>query len=334
MKSKFGRVGRVLRGLGLGFGLLVVVLSGLTWARQTRKFPVVDLKIEASRDPAVVERGRYLVQGPAHCGECHGAKSASGAPASPRSALSGGHEFALPVGVFRAPNITPDAATGIGRYSDADLARILRFGVRPDGRAVLPFMPFAELADDDLTAVVSYLRSTAPVRHEVPAHELNWLGYVVRAWVIEPVGPKHTPPKAAPRGASVDNGRYLAHHVANCVSCHTRMDQRTGELVGPIFAGGAEHAATSGEPKTFLSPNLTPHPRWGWIEGWDANAFSARLTSGVGREGSPMPWKEFGELSKDDASGIYLYLRSLPKAEGGPDPRERDPVLKVASASR
>jgi hypothetical protein len=111
------------------------------------------------------------------------------------------------------------------------------------------------------------------------------------------------------------------------------MDLRTGELVGPLFAGGAEHPATDGSKKTFLSPNLTPDPRWGWIEGWDASAFAARLTSGAGRDGSPMPWRAFKQLSNDDARAIYLYLRSLPKAEGGPDPRERDPVLKLAAAA-
>jgi len=139
------------------------------------------------------------------------------------------------------------------------------------------------------------------------------------AWVLTPVGPKGRPAEHAPRGASLENGRYLAHHVANCVSCHTRMDLRTGELTGPLFGGGAEHPAR-GNDKTYSSPNLTPDPRWGWIEGWDADAFAARLTSGVGRDGSVMPWSAFKQLSREDAQGIYLYLRSLPKAEGGPDP--------------
>ena len=330
MKSK---VGRVLGRLGLGLGLFALGLGGLTWARQTRKFPVKDLAIHASTHPAVIERGRYLVQGPAHCGECHGARTASGAPPAHTADLSGGYEFHLPVGVFHVPNITSDRETGIGRYSDGDLARILRYGVRPDGSAVLPFMPFAELADDDLTAVISYLRTTKPVAHAVPRHQVNLLGNIVRAWVLEPVGPKTTPAEHAPRGAVAENGRYLAHHVANCVSCHTRMDMRTGKLVGPLFGGGAEHASIDGSNKTFLSPNLTPDPRWGWIEGWDASAFAARLTSGAGRDGSPMPWSAFSELSDDDARAIYLYLRSLPKAEGGPDPRERDPVRKVAAQS-
>ncbi|HKO49619.1 MAG TPA: cytochrome c [Polyangiaceae bacterium] len=331
MKQK---VGRVLSRLGLGLGLFVAGFSGLTWARQTRQFPVTDLKIQASLDPAVIERGRYLVQGPAHCAECHGARPASGQPPESSAPLSGGYEFKLPVGVFRAPNITPDSETGIGRYSDGDLARILRYGVRPNGSAVLPFMPFAELADDDLTAVISYLRATKPVHHQVKGHELNLLGNVVRAWVIEPVVPKNTPAEHAPRGVATENGRYLAHHVANCVSCHTRMDMRTGELVGPPFGGGAEHPALNGSKQTYLSPNLTPDPRWGWIEGWDASAFAARLTSGAGRAGSPMPWSAFKGLSNDDAQAIYLYLRSLPKAEGGPDPRDRDPLLKLAAAAR
>jgi mono/diheme cytochrome c family protein len=328
------KVRRGLSRLGLGLGLFLVAFAGLTWARQTRQFPVKELSIAASSDPAVVERGRYLVQGAAHCADCHGARPPSGEAPESSAPLSGGFEFQLPVGVFRAPNITSDATTGIGRYSDADLARILRYGVRPNGSAVLPFMPFAELADDDLTAVISYLRTTKPVQHQVAAHELNLLGNVVRAWVIEPVGPKKTPEKHAPRGLDAQNGRYLAHHVANCVSCHTRMDMRTGELVGPLFGGGAEHAAVSGEKKTYLSPNLTPNPRWGWIEGWDEGMFAARLTSGAGREGSPMPWSALKALSNDDARAIYLYLRSLPKAEGGPDPRERDPVLKLAAESR
>lgn len=330
MKPKFGRV---LNRLGLGLGLLVAGFAGLTWARQTRHFSLKTPEIRASSDPAVVERGRYLVQGPAHCADCHGARSPSGEAPAGTAPLSGGYQFKLPVGVFRAPNITSDAETGIGRYSDQDLARILRYGVRPDGTAVLPFMPFAELADDDLTAVISYLRTTAPVKHAVPAHELNLPGNVVRAWVLTPVGPKNTPKERAPRGAVAENGRYLAHHVANCVSCHTRMDLRTGELVGPQFGGGGVHPAVDGSNKTYLSPNLTPDPRWGWLEGWDADAFAARLRSGAGRPGSPMPWSAFKGLSDDDARAIYLYLRSVPKAAGGPDPRERDPLQKLAAGS-
>lgn len=322
------KIGRVLSRVGIGFGLLAAGLGVATVARQSRTFEAKPTNLRASTDPAVIARGRYLVTGPGHCGDCHGASSGK-EPGDDRS-LSGGYAFQLPVGTFYVPNITPDAATGIGRYSDEDLARILRYGVRPDGSAVLPFMPTANLADDDLAAIISYLRTTEPARHAVRPHEINLLGKIVKAWVLSPSGPKTRPAVHSPRGVTVENGRYLAHNVANCVSCHTKMDMRTGELVGPMFGGGGEHQSLSDPNKTYLSPNLTPDPRWGWIQGWDAEAFSARLRSGVGRDGSPMPWRAFSRLSDEDARAIYSYLQSVPKASGGPDPRERNPVLKVA----
>lgn len=314
--------------VGMGVSLLAIGLTVATATRQSRQFEVRALNIHASRDPAVIERGRYLVTGPGHCGDCHGASSGK-EPGDDRS-LSGGFAFQLPVGTFYAPNITPDTATGTGRYGDEDLARILRYGVRPDGTAVLPFMPTANLADDDLTAIVSYLRTLEPVGHAVKAHEVNALGRVVKAWLLTPPGPETTPAVHSPRGNTEENGRYLAHNVANCVACHTKMDMRTGQLVGPMFGGGAEHPSLSDPNQIYLSPNLTPDPRWGWIRGWDADAFSARLRSGVGRDGSPMPWRALSRLSDEDARAIHTYLQSVPQAEGGPDPRERDPLLKLA----
>lgn len=97
--------------------------------------------------------------------------------------------FDLPFGKFYTRNITPDSATGIGRYSDGELARVLRHSVKPNGEAVLPFMPFQNMSDEDLTAVISYLRSTKPVRNEVPEHNWNVMGNVIIAFLIKPSGP-------------------------------------------------------------------------------------------------------------------------------------------------
>lgn len=323
------KIRRILRRVGLGLLVLVAAFAVVTWSRRARKFPVPALRLHATRDPAVIARGRYIVTGPGHCSDCHG--ESTGPALGKSEPLSGGYEFRLPVGVFRAPNITSDALTGNGRYSDQELMRILRYGVRPDGTAVLPFMPFANLADDDLVAVISYLRATEPVQRVIAPHEPNLLGSLVKAWILTPRGPESVPAPSAPRGATIENGHYLAHHVANCVACHTKMDMRTGALIGPVFGGGAEHQSSTDPSKKFIAPNLTPDPRWGWIVGWSTEAFSARLRSGVGREGSPMPWSHFKQLSDEDARAIYLYLQSLPKAEGGPDPRQRNSVLEVAS---
>lgn len=314
-----------LRVLG-GLLMCVAGLALTTYLRKDRTFPVPALTLRASQDPSVIERGRYLVNGPAHCADCHGPRDAPGDTEQPL-ALMGGKEFHLPVGVFRVPNITPDLETGIGRYQDEDLARILRYGVRPDGRAVLPFMPFANLSDADLTAVISYLRTTQPVHHEVAPHSVNVLGTIVKAWVLEPKGPDGTPAKDLTPEASADYGKYLAHNVANCVSCHTKVDLRTGEKIGPLFAGGAEHVATDGSGRTFSAPNLTPDARWGWIQGWSEDTFVARFKAGALREGSPMPWSAFRNMSESDVRAVYRYLRTLPAAPGGPDPKVAGSVL-------
>lgn len=315
-----------------GAGALALLVSGLavaTAARQHRTFDAPAPAIHASRDPAVIERGRYLALGAAHCVECHGAERADGA--APSSALSGGHEFHLPLGTVRVPNITPDAETGIGRYRDEDIARMLRYGVRPNGEVVLPFMPFSELSDADLTALISFLRSEPPVRHAVPPHEVNVLGKLVKAFVLAPKGPSRPPVADVPRAVTAEYGRYLANSVGNCVACHTKLDMRTGELVGPHFAGGAVHPSTSDPARSFVTPNLTPDPRWGWLNGWSEDAFVARFRAGRVHEGSPMPWEAFARIDESDARALYRYLRSLPAAPGGPDPKDPGSVaLRVA----
>lgn len=302
---------------------LLLGLVGLVEVRSQRHFEAPWPDVHASRDPQVIERGRYLAYGLAHCVDCHGdPKLGAGAP------LSGGKEFRLPVGVVRARNITPDSETGIGRYSDPELARILRYGVHADGRAVLPFMPFANLADDDLVALVSFLRSQTPVRHAVPAHEVNLLGKAVLSFVIEPQGPTEPLRKSFRPEPSAEYGRYLALNVGNCVKCHTRIDLRTGKYVAPLFSGGAEHPATGDSTKTYVSPNLTPDSRWGWLNGWTEEDFVKRFHGGAVHADSPMPWSAFQRIADDDARAIFRFLRTLPAAPGGPDPKSRQVVAE------
>jgi mono/diheme cytochrome c family protein len=321
----------ILRGALAVVGLVAAGAVAATAARQHRQFEAPIPDIHASGDPAVVERGRYLVFGPGHCAGCHGAHDASGnAVEKSPPELSGGMEFHLPIGVFRVPNITPDRETGIGRYSDPELARILRYGVRPNGEAVLPFMPFANLSNDDLRAVISFLRTQAPVSHAVAPHSPNALGYALKAFVLAPRGPSepirdHVTPEATPA-----YGKYLAHSVANCVACHTKMDLRTGAFAGPLFGGGAIHGSTTDPAQSFVAPNLTPDSRWGWIRGWSEDAFVARLHGGRVYPGSPMPWSEFQHMTDSDLRAIYRYLQTLPSATGGPDPADRRAVLTIA----
>ncbi|HXU63124.1 MAG TPA: c-type cytochrome [Polyangia bacterium] len=292
-----------------------------TAARQHRTFVAPYPAIAASHDPAVIARGRYLALGPAHCADCHGDPAQRGALAAGREIpLSGGLEFNLPVGKFHVPNITPDVTTGIGRYRDEELARILRHGVHVDGRAVLPFMPFANLSDRDLTAILSFIRAQAPVAHAVPPQQPNALGRVVMAWVLEPRGPSAAPSTDVPPAVTADYGRYLVHNVANCVGCHTKVDLRTGAFAGPLLGGGAVHPALADPTRKFVTPNLTPDPRWGWIASWPEDVFVARVRQGRQREHSPMPWEAISRMTEADLRAVYRYLRTVPPVAGGPDP--------------
>lgn len=298
-------------------------LAAVTHFRAHRRFEAPYPNIHASKDPAVIERGRYLATGAAHCGECHGAAPGTGVERRERP-FAGGAEFQLPVGVFRVPNITTDTETGIGRYTDPEIARLLRYGVRPDGKQVLPFMPFANLSDEDLTAIISYLRTQKPVRNQVKDHEVNALGKVVLAYVLSPKGPSRPLQKSVPRGPTAEYGRYLTHDVGNCVMCHTKVDLRTGEFAAAPFSGGALHPAERDPSLQFVAPNLTPHPRDGWMEGWTEQAFVARFRGGRVHADSPMPWEAFRNMTEDDLRAIYRYLRTLPPSEGGPDPKKRE----------
>jgi hypothetical protein len=124
-------------------------------------------------DPAVIKRGEYLVYGPAHCVECHVGSPDEierAAERGERPALSGGMKFAAaPLGALYSRNLTPDVETGIGRYSDGQIARMLRSSVRPDGRAsVQLLMPFGDMSDADIVAILSFLRAQPAVSHRVP----------------------------------------------------------------------------------------------------------------------------------------------------------------------
>jgi mono/diheme cytochrome c family protein len=117
--------------------------------------------------------------------------------------------------------------------------------------------------------------------------------------------------------------------VGNCVSCHTKIDMRTGALAGPLFGGGAVHESHTDPTQKFVTPNLTPHPRWGWIASWPEEVFVARVHMGKQREGTPMPWHAFKGMHDDDLRAIFRYLRTLPPAEGGPDPGMKDAVVAL-----
>ncbi|SMF09470.1 Cytochrome c [Tistlia consotensis] len=124
----------------------------------------------ARADQALVKRGAYLVQ-IMGCGGCHTPMptSAQAHPAALSGATVGFEMDGL--GVFYPPNLTSDKETGLGNWSAKDIETAMRTGVRPDGRELAPVMPwqaFSVLTPDDMAAVIAFLQSLAPVKHQVP----------------------------------------------------------------------------------------------------------------------------------------------------------------------
>ena len=272
-------------------------------SRQNLKYERPYPAITATTDSNVILRGKHLIFGAAHCADCHSKANADSLiRLGEEINLSGGVVFDLPVGKIYSKNITPDKETGIGNYTDAEIARALRYGVHPDGTVVFDFMPFHDLSDEDMTAIISYLRAQKPVKHKVPDNSLNLLGKAVKAFMVKPVGPRGDVPGTMKKDSSAIYGAYLANNVANCGGCHT---QRTlsGEFTGEPYAGGNDIDG-------FITPNITTDSS-SKMFGWTEKNFMDRFRMGKLIPKSPMPWQSFGRMSDQELKAIYAYLKTL-----------------------
>jgi mono/diheme cytochrome c family protein len=335
MKFGFKLVGRIALGL---LGTIVLGVGGFAAygiLSADRKLTFKDApypRISVSQDPAVLERGRYLAYGPAHCVQCHGHEE-RGHPElnrDPKQPLSGGLLFDMgPLGKTYATNLTPDRQTGIGARTPAELARAIQCGVLSDGRlSVIMRVAVADLSDDDLGAVVSYLLSQPPVVKAVPRGEWTAVAKsVLPLFHLQPDGPSgpHGVPAAAE--ASIERGEYLAEHVALCVRCHTASDPMTFQPIGPKAGGSLPDQSHGSDPdKEFVAPNLTADPRTGRTGQLTEDEFVARIRKGRLYESSIMPWESLAANTTDaDLRSVYRYLRTLPtvRNEVGPTYRER-----------
>jgi mono/diheme cytochrome c family protein len=302
-----GRKKRVLELTLVVVALIAVTLSvGYTTRQSTPAQPVRSFHFNPTI--ARLERGRYIVEGPALCFECHSEVDWQTPGAQPKKCKKGAGTIFIEDGMewLVAPNITPDRETGAGTWTDDQFARAIREGIGHDGRRLFPMMPymnFRNISDEDLASVVVYLRSLDPVRNQLP-----------KTVIPEPAKaalPPHQPLMASVAGPDLSDpvarGKYLVT-LGNCMSCHTAMNDK-GPIMQLAFGGGLKFKGPWGE---VTSANITPDPSG--ISYYDEALFVNTLRTGqVGARklNSIMPWGYFRNMTDEDLKAIYAYLRTV-----------------------
>jgi mono/diheme cytochrome c family protein len=263
----------------------------------------------AGSDATRLARGKYLVEGVLACANCHAVRDDKG-QVLPERGMAGGREFDLGILKAYARNITPDPETGIGRWSDVQLARSIREGLRPDGSVVGPPMPvhfYRSLSDADMAAVVRYLRAQPAVRAVVPKSVYSF-----------PLPPNYGPPlrwvKAPPAKDQVAYGGYLIT-IGHCMECHTPRDANGRLVQARLGAGGQVFKGPWGES---TSRNLTSHAQG--LRDWTDAQIATAIRHGTDRSGAhykpPMAFDWYRNISDADLSAMIRYLRTLPPQAG------------------
>jgi mono/diheme cytochrome c family protein len=304
---------RVLKWTGILLVLLIVVLfaSGVVLYNKTYEAPYPD--IHASTDSAIIAHGKHLVYATAHCPECHYQRKDSVMMANGEeiNLAGGGFPFTFPGGVFYSTNISSDKETGIGNYTDQEIARTLRYGVKRNGKVLIPAMEFQNISDEDLLAIVSYLRTVPSVSHQVPKNDFNLLGKGILAFLIRPTPPRENVSAKVVAEETTEYGRYIATELSNCKGCHTERDRNTGKYIGEELAGGPVDVING---KKLVAPNLTPDEKTGHIYNWTFEQFKSRFSQGKLIPESIMPWGQFKLLNDIELMAIWKYLHSVKAA--------------------
>ncbi len=248
-------------------------------------------------------RGEYLVEGPAGCGNCHTPMG----PQGPVMDQNLGGRLVEKIEAFTAisANITPGGR--VADWSDAELAKAIREGIRPDGSVIGPPMPillYRGLSDDDVMSMVMYLRSVPAVDNDPGESVYNI-----------PLPPAYGPPlDSVPHpqeGVTAEYGAYLAGPVAHCLECHTTF----GEM-GPMFdthlgRGGYEFHGPWG---VSVAANITSHEDG--LAAYSDAELKDMIAKGVRPDGSqmmpPMPFGYLARMTGEDMDALVLYLRTIP----------------------
>ena len=234
-------------------------------------------------DPALVRHGRDLAA-IGNCTDCHTVRGGGN--------FAGGLPVPTPFGTIYSSNITPDADTGIGGWSEAAFRRAMRSGVDREGRHLYPTFPydhFTNVSDEDDRALYAFLMTRQPVHAPTHANQLPFpldQRPVIAGWKLLFLRRATYQPDDR-QSAEWNRGAYLVEGLAHCGSCHTPRNALGAERATAQFAGGD-------------------------VENWQAYAINAQSPS-------PVPW---------DAEALFAYLRNGWHPDHG---SARGPMAQVVS---
>jgi len=264
-------------------------------------------------DPAQLARGKYIFGATGGCG-CHTE------PKGPANA--GGRKYDGPFGTVYSSNITPDPKTGIGGWTDAQIITAIRLGRRPNGERILPVHPFTSfngMAEEDLQALVAFLRSVPPVSRATPPKKITmpmFESVFLPAWLMT-FAAKETPPPAAPTSGAA-RGEYLVRAVGHCGECHTPRSAMTMAVDNSRFlAGNPKKTGPEGQ----ATANLTPDKGTGlgdWTEEQivtflgTGNRPDGDVAGGLMGEVIQGTLAGYKDMTKADLQAIARFLKSIP----------------------
>jgi mono/diheme cytochrome c family protein len=267
--------------------------------------PFAVLALGSASAETLLERGDYLVNAVMGCDGCNTTRPPSGG--GPGRFAGGPQTWDTPWYTVRGTNITPDKETGIGSWSDDEIKRLLRDGVRPSGVPVSVQMPFAFykiMTPRDLDAVVAYIKTVPPVRREVPPPTYK------AELPVELVPGGEKPVAEADLNDKLKRGFYLAT-IAHCMDCHSKgHDDRVNFATGWGKGGVVMHSGAT-------AVNITSHKEKG-IGAWTDEQVKRALTHGVrpdGRQLRPPMATRVSKMTDEDIDAIIAWVRTIPPLE-------------------
>jgi mono/diheme cytochrome c family protein len=276
------------------------------------------------QDFTQVDKGRYLATA-ADCVACHTIQNGG-------KAFAGGRAIETPFGNITSPNITPDAETGIGSWTDEQFDHAVRNGVRPDGTRLYPAMPFTsytKMSHADVVAIRAYLNTVEPVRHPVVANTLPFpfnIRTSMRVWDALYFSPGEFKPDPQ-KPADWNRGAFLAEGPGHCTACHTPKSFLGGDKSGEHLRGSYLQG--------WFAPDITNDERVG-LGQWSSDDIVAYLKTGHNRiTAATGPMAEeiehsTSKLKDEDLAAMAAYLKSLPGSPDSPAPLKADDPVMVA----